>query len=164
MINKNLIILVLALLTFVFLNVKGQISTDTISVVKKAGGYQFYQNNKKLKPNQVADALVANENAFIKFKSAKSEANLATIVGGVGGFLLGWPLGAAIAGGDPNWIMAGVGAGLIVLSIPITSSSNKKAKQAIGIFNSSLTKTSFFYKRELHFSTTNQGVGFFLRF
>ncbi|MBK8636390.1 MAG: hypothetical protein IPN72_23720 [Saprospiraceae bacterium] len=37
-------------------------------------------------------------------------------------FMIGYPLGALIRGGEPNWALAGVGAGLVVVSIPIASS------------------------------------------
>ena len=40
------------------------------------------------------------------------------LLGGIGGFLVGWTLGTALGGGDPDWTVAGVGAGFIALSIP----------------------------------------------
>jgi hypothetical protein len=37
-----------------------------------------------------------------------------------GGFMVGYTLGTAIAGGDPNWGVAGIGAGLIVVAVPLS--------------------------------------------
>ena len=39
-----------------------------------------------------------------------------------GGFLIGWPLGTALAGGDPNWTLAAIGAGCVAIAIPRPSS------------------------------------------
>lgn len=39
------------------------------------------------------------------------------IFGFAGGALIGWPLGTAIAGGDPDWYLAGIGAGLAGVAI-----------------------------------------------
>ena len=37
---------------------------------------------------------------------------------------VGHSIGTAIGGGDPEWALAGVGAGLIAVAIPISSSAN----------------------------------------
>lgn len=142
-------------LTFTF----GQNSADSISIKKKSGGYQFYQGKQRLKMNEVVKAMEPNGLAYTQIKSAKSTATLANIVGGVGGFLVGWPIGAAVAGGKPNWKMAGVGAGLIVVSIPISHSANKKTKQAVETYNGGLPTSSFWDKHELRLSLTENGVG-----
>ena len=39
------------------------------------------------------------------------------VFGFSGGALIGWPLGTAIAGGDPVWYLAGIGAGLIGVGV-----------------------------------------------
>jgi len=78
--------------------------------------------------------------------------------------MVGWPVGTAIGGGDPNWAMAGIGAGLIVVTIPISQKFNKQAKQAVDIYNLGLQETSFWDKRELRFSMNGNGLGLTLRF
>ncbi len=67
---------------------------------------------------QLVKTMEPNEQAYKEIKAAQSTYTLAIIVGGVGGFMVGWPLGTALSGGEPNWIFAGIGAGLIVISIP----------------------------------------------
>lgn len=37
----------------------------------------------------------------------------AYIFGFSGGYLIGWPIGEAIGGGDPQWYLAGIGTGLV---------------------------------------------------
>jgi|SRR3989339_464448 len=147
-------------LTFTF----GQTVTDSISVKNVFGGYQFYQGEKRLNMHQLVNAMKPNEQAYNQIKTAKSTYALASIVGFAGGFMVGWTIGTAIGGGEPNWSMAGIGAGLIVVSIPISQKFNKQAKQAVDTYNSGLQTSSFWDKSELRFSMTGNGVGLTLRF
>ncbi len=147
-------------LTFTF----GQTVTDSISMKKAFGGYKFYQGEKRLNMNQLVNAIKPNEQAYNQIKTAQSSYALASIIGFAGGFMVGWPIGTAIGGGEPNWIMAGIGAGLIVVSIPISQKFNRQAKQAVDTYNGGLQTSSFWDKRELRFSMTGNGIGFTLRF
>src|SRR5687767_14455603 len=87
----------------------------SIKMKKVFGGYQFLQNERKLTMSQLVKIMQPNEQAYKQIKSAQSNKTFADIIGGIGGFLIGWPLGTAIGGGDPNWTMAGIGAGLVVI-------------------------------------------------
>jgi hypothetical protein len=78
--------------------------------------------------------------------------------------MVGWPIGAAMAGGEPNWTMAGIGAGLIIISIPISLKFNKQAKQAVDIYNGGLQSSSLRTKSELRFLMTGNGLGLTFRF
>ena len=147
-------------LTFTF----GQTVTDSISMKKVFGGYLFYQGEKRLNMNQLVNAVKPNEQAYKQIKSAQSTNTFASIIGFTGGFMVGWPIGTSIGGGEPNWTMAGIGAGLIVVSIPISQKFNKQAKQAVDTYNGGLQTSSFWNKSELRFSMTGNGVGLTLRF
>lgn len=142
----------------------GQTASDSISMKKVFGGYQFYQGEQRLNVNQLVNTMKPNIQAYQQIKSAQSTYTLATIIGGVGGFMVGWPIGTALGGGEPNWTMAGIGAGLIVVSIPISQSFNKKAKQAVETYNSGLQTSSFWDKNELKLSLTGNGIGLTLNF
>jgi hypothetical protein len=146
--------------TFTF----GQTVTDSISMIKAFGGYQFYQAEKRLNMNQLVKAMKPNEQATIQIKSAQSTYTLGSIVGFAGGFMVGWPIGTAIGGGEPKWAMAGIGAALIIVSIPMSQKFNKQAKQAVDTYNSGLQTSSSRDKRELRFSMTGNGAGFTFRF
>lgn len=158
------IAIIMTLLTVACSFTYGQTSTDSISMKKVFGGYQFYQGDKRLNMNQLVKAMEPNEKAYKEIKSAQSTYTLSTIVGFAGGFMVGWPIGTAIGGGEPNWTMAGIGAGLIVVSIPITQSFNKKAKQAVETYNGGLQTSSFWDKNELKLSLTGNGIGLTLNF
>ena len=78
--------------------------------------------------------------------------------------MVGWQIGAALGGGDPNWALAGIGAGLIVVYIPISQKFNKQAKTAVDTFNGGLKTSSFWDNNELGIGLTGNGVGLSLRF
>lgn len=156
--------IIISLVTISYAFTFGQTSTDSISMKKVFGGYQFYHGDKRLNMNQLVKLMKPNEQAYNQIKSAQSTYTLANIIGGVGGFMVGWPIGTAIGGGEPNWTMAGIGVGLIVVSIPISQKFNKQAKQAVGTFNGGLQTSSFWDKSELRFSMNGNGVGLTLRF
>lgn len=153
------ITIILTLLMLGLITTFGQIIPDSITVKKVFGGYTFFQNEKRLNMNQLLKATETNEQAYRAMKEAKSTYTWATLVGGVGGFMAGWQLGTALAGGEPNWVMAGVGAGLIVVSIPISNKFNTQVKAAVEYFNSGLKQSSFWDKNELKFTITENGVG-----
>lgn len=142
----------------------GQTASDSITMKKVFGGYQFYQGERLLKMSDLTITMVLNNEAYKQIKSARSAYTMASILSYAGGFLVGWPLGTAIGGGEPNWTLAGIGAGLIVVSIPIAQSFNKKAKQAVDTYNGGLQTSSFWDKNELNLSLTGNGIGLTLNF
>src|SRR4051812_32849977 len=84
-------------------------TTDSITIKKAFGGYQFYQNDKRLRMSELVETIKTNEQAFQHIKPARLNNTLATIMAGAGGFMVGWQLGAAVGGGNPNWTTAGIG-------------------------------------------------------
>jgi len=134
-------------------------STDSIEMVKVFGGYRFYQKEKRLSMRELVQIMQPNEQASKYIHSAQSNTTLATIIGAIGGALIGWPVGTALGGGDPNWTLAGVGAGLVVVSIPFSSKANKQAKLAVGEFNSAYRKSSFLKKLQFNFGISGNSIG-----
>jgi hypothetical protein len=106
-----------------------------IRIQKNFGGTRFFQDDRLLKPKDVLNAMAPNDEAFNLFKKAKSNYDAAQVFGFIGGFMIGWPLGTAIAGGDPQWGIAAGGAGALLLSIPFSSAFNKHARNAVEIYN-----------------------------
>jgi hypothetical protein len=140
-------------------------TTDSITMKKVFGGYQFYQGEVRLNMKQLVGSMSGNVQAFKEIQAAHSTYVLASIIGGAGGFLVGWPLGAALAGGEPNWALAGVGAGLIVVSIPISQKFNRQVRQAVNTYNGTMRKTSFWNrKREINLSMSGTSAGLVLKF
>ncbi len=153
-------ILSLIILVFATLTVTGQ----QIETKKVFGGHQFLQNGKSLKFSEMESMMKSNTEAYQLIKSAKTNNGMAMVLGGVGGALIGWPLGTAMGGGEPNWTLAGIGAGLVVVSIPISSKANKKALKAVAIYNANLNATSSYFKPEFNLSLSSTGVGLVMSF
>ena len=133
-----------------------------ITIQKKFGGYQFYQDNKLLNLPQLVNIMQSNPESSVEIKKAKSSNTWASVFAFAGGFMVGWPIGTAIGGGDPEWALAGVGAGLIAISIPFSSKAKKHSKTAVDSYNSRLNVNSSYYNLELKYS--GNGVGLVLNF
>lgn len=146
----------------VFVNMFGQNGSDSIAVVNRLGPV-FRQNGTTLTPNKLLEITKSNQEAFSEMKIAKNNYTAGMIFQLPGGFLIGYPLGTAVAGGDPNWTLAAIGAGFVVISIPFISAYNKHAGNAVSIYNKGL-RYSTVVRPELKFGITCNGPGFYLRF
>ena len=145
-------------------NLFAQTTTDSISIKKAGKDYQFYQNDEKLNMTQLLGILQHNELAFKQIRSAQASHTLGLVMGMTGGFMVGYPIGAALAGGEPNWTLALVGGAIIIVAIPIGLSFTKKAHQAVETYNAGLQTTSFWDTHELGLSIAANGVGFIFKF
>ncbi|WP_207431493.1 hypothetical protein [Sabulibacter ruber] len=157
---KKVVLLCLVLLTCV--QVFAQSVSDTIEV-KKGFSTVFRQNGRNLTPKQLLDITQSNPEAYKEMKIAKGKAGVANVLGYAGGFLVGWPIGAAIGGGEPNWALAGIGAGLIGVAIPFATSFSKHTQNAARIYNSGLTQTGMNHF-DLKLGFTGNGLGLNLKF
>lgn len=158
--KKVVFVIILCELSF---QVFSQTSADSITMKKVFGGYQFFQGDKRLNMSKLIETMQPNGQAYKEVKAAQSTYTLATIIGGAGGFMVGWPLGTALAGGNPNWFMAGIGVGLIVISIPINQKFCKQAKTAVETFNGGVKTGSFWDKTEFRSTFSGYGIGLTMR-
>ena len=104
-----------------------------------------------------------NQDAYVLMKKVKTRTAVASVFSFAGGFMIGWPFGTAVAGGDPDWTLAGVGAGLITLGIMASGAASKDAIAAIEIYNSKL-KSSQHEGMKLNLGIQDHGVGLALKF
>ncbi len=157
-------LIILSLLTLSLAFTYGQTARDTISMKKVFGGYLFSQGGKQLNMNKLVAVMQPNEEAYKQIKSAQSTYTWAMVFSYAGGAFIGWPIGTAIGGGKPNWALAAVGAGCIIIAIPISQNFNTKAKLAVDTYNGGLPAGSYRDKTELKLSMTANGIGLSLRF
>lgn len=136
-----------------------------IEATKVFGGYKYTQNGTKMTMKDLVQTMKADAKSYQLIKKAQSDNTIASIIGFAGGALVGWPVGAAIGGGDPNWTLAAIGAGLIVVAIPIGSGANKKANLAVETYNKSLGITSFNeIKPKFNLILNGNGIGLSVNF
>ncbi len=140
-------------------------SAQKINSEKVFAGYKFTQNGKPLKIKEVAKIVSGNMEARKLMRSAKSNIEMGTILSGIGGFLIGWPIGSAIGGGEPNWLLAAGGVVAAGIGIPLSNSGFKRARQSVRIYNKSLPNTSGSqFKPQFHLAASQQGIGLLIKF
>jgi len=140
-----------------------QTSADTLVVRGNAWtGFTFQQNQRTYTLREMPALMQNNQEAHNFIQKARNQNTISMVLGAAGGFLIGWPLGTAIAGGDPNWALAAVGGGLIAVTIPITISAKRNANRAVQIYNEGVqTQQS---NLSINLGITPQGVGFQINF
>jgi hypothetical protein len=154
--------IIVGFLLTVFFNLYGQNQPDSITVKNRLGPV-FQQNGKNLTPGKLLTITKSNQEAYSEMKIANNNYLASMVFQLPGGFLIGYPIGAALAGGDPNWTLAAIGAGLVVVSIPFISAYNKHAKNAVSIFNKGL-KYSSMVRPDFKLGITYNGIGIRISF
>lgn len=160
---KNIAIIITFLslgLSFTF----GQTPNDTISIKKIFGGYKFYQGDQRVTMNQLVKAMKPNEQAYQQIKSAQSLYNITMVLNCAAGGMIGWTLGTATGGGEPNWTLAVAGVGLAIVAIPVSINFNNKVTQAAETYNLGLRTSSYRNKTEYNLLLTGYGIGFIISY
>lgn len=140
-----------------------QLAAQSNSDFHLGKGGRIFQGSTVVKPKTVLEIMELNPAAHTAFKKAKNNYDAANVLGAIGGALIGWPLGTALGGGDPQWGMAAGGAALVLLSLPLTSAFKKHANIAIDLYNKD-TPTVRHYTPALNVGLRGAGVGMTLRF
>lgn len=138
-----------------------QTEPGDIEIKKVFGGIQLKQDGRPLRPKEVLAIMQPIPEAYTAYKKAKSNYNGAQVLGFIGGALIGWPLGTALAGGDPEWGLAAAGAGVLLISIPLNNGYSKNIRNAVSIYNAESGQTG---KVSLSFSPYAGGARVVLKF
>lgn len=144
---------------FTVYHAHSQTQNDTISIVRNL----FECNGKILNTNQVLDLMKDNPEALAAMKRAKSNASVASVFAYIGGFCIGYPIGQAIGGAKPAWAMAGIGAGFILIALPINGSAKENSVMAVRLYNAKI-KQSGSYSSSINFGLTSNGLGLICSF
>ena len=140
MLNYNLV-LKISLLLFVTLAISRLPAQDSLQVSTSFWtGTKFQINGERTSKKEFLKTISANNAAHDLASRGSSQQNSSMLLSAIGGGLIGWPIGAALGGSkDPGWILAGIGAGVIALAIPIYNGGSKKIHRAVSIFNEGAT-------------------------
>ncbi len=145
---KGLLNLFVMMMSF-HLSALAQSSYSNIEVREKGRDKGYYYEGEKLNYREMGELMKGNAVAFENIKSAQANNSAAQVFSFAGGFLIGWPIGGAIAGDNPNWTLAAVGAGLVLVSIPFAVQAKNKSHKAIDEFNG---ETMPLAKNAVHYS------------
>lgn len=159
-------IFIILFITFIATNYFSiaQNSKDSIIIKEIFGGFEYYQNGNLLSMKNLKKAVTSNDEAFKLINSTQINNTLSQIIGFIGGGLVGYPIGTALAGGEANWTMAGIGAGLIAISIPLNNKYNNDVNKAVDIYNDKLLSDNFWDKSELKLTVNVNSIGLVLNF
>lgn len=157
----SIIVIIVFSLGFVS-EVKSQDLQDTITIVKKGGVY-FTQNFQILSSYELTKRLKSNPEALEMLRLAKQDKITASILGIIGGACIGFPLGQAIAKGDPYWLLVLPGIAALVISIPFSSSSKDRTISAVEMYNEGI-KNKTTNRVTLNLKGSNEGIGLVLKF
>ncbi len=136
-----------------------------ISAEKKIGGYEFYQDGQRVKLKELVRIIDTNDEARSLMKMAQSEKVISSIIGYGGGFMMGYSLGSWVNRGELRWSVLGVGAGLALVSIPVSRGAYDKALRAVGIYDDALESSVFRKKKpELGLIVSGNGIGVAIAF
>jgi hypothetical protein len=150
------------LFTLMFAQLPAQ-QGGVIEIRKGFWGTTYWKDNNNISKLQFTSMLKQNPAAFTELKKARTNSAFSTLFSSAGGFLIGWPVGTAAGGGDANWAMAGVGAGLVLVAIPFEIAFNKRMKNAVNTYNNGLAKSSW-RKPRLSMGFTQHGMGMKMSF
>lgn len=125
-----------------------------IEMKKNFFGYSFHQDSTELWPRDVLQVMEVNPEAFKEFKTARANHAASGIFSALGGFMIGWPIGQAIAGkDDPLWALAAGGAAFVFAGYSFDKTFKKRANKALTIYNGG-TPLSYVPKFNLRFTGT----------
>jgi len=135
-----------------------------IQITKTGNVYSYMLNDEVLTLNKMAELIQYNSTATDYMKKAKGSSGFANILGYAGGFLIGYPLGTALGGGDANWTLVAVGCGLVAIAIPIVISANKNLLKAAETYNMGVTSTSHIEKYDIRLGLNQTDLVLAIRF
>ena len=139
-------------------------SAQQIEVRKSFGEVQLYKDDVRLTMKDTKALMRDHQTAFKELRKANTNKAFAYIFSIPGGALIGYPIGTAIGGGDPEWVLAGIGAGLVAVSIPFISGYNKRAGNAVNLYNEAVMNSTSSFQPDVRFNVKANGVSLVITF
>jgi hypothetical protein len=155
-------VFVFCILILSLTHVFSQTQTDSVKFENSVGTV-FMQNNAYLSPRQMLYVTQMNEEANYEMQIAQNcrVSGRVLMIGGV--VAVGWTLGSVILGGEPGWLLAGIGAGCIITSVGLHSVYVLHARRSVTIFNEGL-KQKGLRNPVVNLGLSGSGIGICLRF
>jgi hypothetical protein len=142
------------ILFLVFISTTAFGQDKEIQAYRTFGGMRFEMDTLTLTHRQVSELLSINTTALTEFQKARRNNVISGVLGFGGAMLLAIPVFSALLGGDPEWGLAAAGAGMLIVSIPISRAYQRRSESAITMYNSGLKQSRLYFT----------GTGFAVRF
>lgn len=104
------------------------------------GFHSYQQDGKRVDRDSMLDTLQQTPAAQDDADRAKVWGIAGSVASAVGGLLIGWPIGDALSDSeeDPNWTLAYVGGGVMVVGIGLSVLADSYLSKAVDSYNGSL--------------------------
>lgn len=158
------VLLIISLLFIGYFSSFSQEVNKTIKVQKSLLNTQFIYGNEILSNYKLIKILESNEFAYDKIASGFTFFSLSKVLGTTGFLMLGWQLTNELRERQVSQLRVLTGTGLVLISIPFSLAYNKKAKNAVKIYNKAQLNTSFWDNKELKLTINGNGAGLILVF
>lgn len=148
------------------IKLNAQPASINIQVEKKFPRYEYRYGELEIDIKEVALVLKKNEQAYDLIKSAKRNSAVGNSLMYIGAAMIIIPLGEVIKAGSFKYYgaFAGIGAGMIGISLPFLIKANKKAERAVELYNSGLSGNIYNNdKPQIYFGSTGTGIGLSVR-
>lgn len=112
-------------------------ATDSIDYYSSFFGVaKYYSGNNKLNASQVREYMKVDTQALKLFNRSRTLNTFSTIVGVVGGFMVGYELGSSLGKGRAvNWGVMGPGLALVGASVVLDIGSKGAGKKSVHLYN-----------------------------
>jgi len=116
----------------------------------------------EMTPMQLVNLFQNDPNMKDYYKPIALNNAASTVLNAIGSTLIFWPIAESLYDkSDPNWNLAYIGAGCIVLSIPFKNAYNRHARRAVQYYNSGYQKTS---DVNISLNLNSNGIGLAMKF
>ncbi len=111
-------------------------SQKKLTMEKYFLGYKFYHGKEPIHLKKLEKLLELEPGARVELGNARQSQFTSRIIGSVAGFLIGWPLGEAIAGKEePRWNLAAIGGFLLIPTIFMEKKADRHYHRAVDYYN-----------------------------
>lgn len=148
-------------------NLKAQSTSGKVQIEKGFPRYSYRYDELSLGIKEVALILRKNEKAYKLIKPAKVNSAIGNSFLFLGVSMIVVPIGQIILGESSKHYLAfaGIGAGMIAVSIPFIRKADRQAKNAVEVYNSGMSRNfNEKNKPEFHFGIMGNGIGSTIKF
>lgn len=149
----------LTIIIFISCNAHSQTRNDTI-VIKNN---RYVLSGKSLRAYQIMNVMKDDPLAYREMRRAVSNKTMGSVIGFAGGSCIGYPIGQLVAGVKPEWGFAGLGAGLLLFSIPFSLTYKQYSALAVSLYNSKISQSGTI-KTRIDIGMTVNGIGVYCHF
>lgn len=159
---KTILILILVVLSG---SLFSQNTKDSIEIKNTFFGPAYKCNGKYLTPAKIRKIVRVNPEADKVMGFAGGYKMFSDVFSFAGGFLIGYPIGTHLVGREkPNWQLAVLGGGLVLIAIPFAIGYSKRVDKAVRIYNDGIRQTTQVKKLNFELGYTSDGIGVRMKF